>query len=77
LPATFAPFPVLSLRYTHAQLRSLYLLSTFNAAYVTKSSPHLHNFSAHVLERGNLGTRLQLAICAYTSVSLQQVRNTH
>ena len=60
MPATFVLFPVLSLRYSHVQLRSLYPLSTFDASHVRKipGSPHLHNFNVCVPERGSLGTRL-------------------
>ena len=38
LPATFALFPVLSLGYAHAQLRSFYPLSTFNDFLGTKNT---------------------------------------
>ena len=38
LPATFAFFPVLSLRYAHAPLRSFYLVSTFDGAHVRKNT---------------------------------------
>ena len=60
LPATFAFFPVLSRGYTHAQLNTFYLLSTFTAFHMTKipGSPRLHNFNVRVPERGSLGTRL-------------------
>jgi len=38
LPATFALFPVLSRGYAHAQLTSLYPLSTFIASHVRKNT---------------------------------------
>ena len=38
LPATFSLFPVLCRGYTHAQLSSFYLLSTFTAFHVTKNT---------------------------------------
>ena len=62
--ATSASFHVLSLGYAHAQLRSFYPLSTFNAFHATKKKQNqnfflrLHNFNVHILERGSLGTRL-------------------
>ena len=37
-PTTFALFPVPSLGYAHAQLSSLYLLSTFGAFHMTKNT---------------------------------------
>ena len=37
-PATFALFSVVRLRYAHAQLSSLYLLSTFGAFHMTKNT---------------------------------------
>ena len=60
--ATFVNFLVLSLGYAHAQLRSLYSLSTFKAVRVRKntSSPLLHNFGVRVPECGSLGMRLQV-----------------
>ena len=63
-----ASFPLLSLfflfwvfEYVHAELRSLYPLSIFDAFYVTKKipgSPRLHNFNVCVPKCGSLGTRL-------------------
>ena len=38
LPATFAFFPVLSHGYSHAQLNTFYLLSTFTAFHMTKNT---------------------------------------
>ena len=38
LPATFALFPVLSCRHAHAQLSSLYPLSTFTTSHVRKNT---------------------------------------
>ena len=38
LPATFALFSVVRLGYAHAQLSSLYLLSTFGAFHMTKNT---------------------------------------
>ena len=38
LLATFALFPVMSLRYAHAQLRWFYRMSTFGAAHVRKNT---------------------------------------
>ena len=60
LSATITLISVLSLRYAHAQLRSLYPLSTFGTFHVTKipGSSRLHNFNVHILEHGSLGTRL-------------------
>ena len=53
LPATFTLFPILSHGYAHAQLSSLYPLSTFTASRVRQK-----NFSVRILERGSLGMRL-------------------
>ena len=61
LVTTFALFPVLSLRYANAQLRSLYPVSTFGTSHVRKilGSPRLHNFNVCIPEHGSLGTRLK------------------
>ena len=50
-------------RYAHTLLKSLYFLSTLDAAHVRKmlGSLHLHNFNLRILEGGNLEIRLFLA----------------
>ena len=60
LPATFVPFPVLSLIRPHTiKVASTSCLS-FTASHMRKipGSPRLHNFNVRVPERGSLGTRL-------------------
>ena len=69
LAATFALFPVLSLRYTHAQLRSFYRLSTFDGSHVRKNtrlSPHVQ-LQYRVPEQRSLGTRLVHSLSSFYS----------
>ena len=63
-PAIFALFPVLSRGYAHTKLSPLYLLSTFGAFHVTKSTrlstpAQLQCSRSRAWEPGNEATTVQ------------------